>query len=416
MSPTGRDPLVFITAGQLRRFFPLNHVADPTLAEIRSSCVPCELAPGARLPGAGDWVYYLLQGSIELSGDGGPRQRIAAGTLPARQPLAPRTGETAIALDPVVYFRVPINSLATRTSDRPPARAPSHDPEDRDGGDRVDHQVLLDAHHAFLTNRLEPPIMPDVALRIRRAAEDSATGVGEIAGLIQEDASLAAYCVRCANNALYAGAFEVQGPREAIMRLGTTVTRDLVLSHTLRRMFRTNHPTLRQPMLAAWRHSCEIGALSYVLARTLPECDAEQALLAGLVHDIGEVTLLNHVRQTLGTRRDDATLAALRCELRGPAGAQMLRHWGFEQSLVSCAIEPESWSRDPGTTLDLCDLMVLAHLHAPPAPGLDSDQPALSTVPAYRKLADGRLTPGGRLQAIDDAREKIEEVLLMLRS
>lgn len=410
-APAGRDPLVYLTESQLRRFYPLNHVDAPTLAGIRGSSAPIDLAPGDLMFGEDsdrDAVCFLLHGSVEITQ--GLTRRVAAGTDAARQPWSPRFIDSVRAIDPSVYIRVPLATLLPNSETRTSARRPVIDPEARDGEDSVDHQALVAAHHAFLTEQLELPIMPDVALRIRRAAEDPNTGTGEIVRLLQEDASLASYCVRCANNALYAGAMEVAGPREAVMRLGLAVTRHLVLSYTLRRMFRTNHPALRQPLLAAWRHCCEVGAIAFALARVTAGFDPEQALLAGLVHDIGTVTLLQHTRLS---PLDASTTETLLRELRGPVGAMVLRRWGFGPEFMTCALEAEDWSRNPAPQPDLCDLILLAHCHATegqPRP------PEITTIPAYRKLPDRRLAPNGRLQAIEDSAAKIDEVMLLLRS
>jgi HD-like signal output (HDOD) protein len=410
-APIGRDPLVCLTENQLRRFCPLNHVDAPTLAGIRGSSAPIDLAPGElmfRDASDRDSVGFLLQGSVEIAQ--GLTRRVAAGTDAARQPLSPRLTDSVRALGPAVYLRVPLAALLPRTEGGSSTRRPVLDPDAGDAEDPIDHQALVAAHHALLTEQLELPIMPEVALRIRRAAEDPNTGTGDIVRLLQEDTSLATYCVRCANSALYAGAMEVSGPREAVMRLGLAVTRQLVLSYTLRRMFRTNHPALRQPLLVSWRHCCEVGAIAFALARVTAGFDPEQALLAGLVHDIGWVTLLQHTRPR---PLDAATAAVLLRELRGAVGAMVLRRWGFGPEFMVCALDGEDWQRDHGPVPDLCDLIAIAHLHA--ADG-DARQPAIATLPAVRILPDRRLAPNGRLQVIEDAAAKIDEVLQLLRS
>lgn len=407
-APAGRDPLLFLTESRLRLFFPLNHLDAPSLAGIRGSCAPLDLAPGDSMFHAGDCdsVCFLLQGTVDVTQ--GLTRRITAATEAARQPLSPRLCDAVIAVAPTVCLRVPLAALMPATA--PAARRHALDPQARNTEDPVDHRAVVAAHYAFLSEQLDLPVMPDVALRIRRAAEDPNTGIGDIVRLLQEDASLSAYCVHCANSALYAGAMEVSGPREAVMRLGLAVTRHLVLNFTLRRMFRTNHPALRQPLLAAWRHSCEVGAIAYALARVTAGFDAEQALLAGLVHDIGTVTLL----QNLSSQPHDAeTTTCLLRELAGVVGAMVLRRWGFGPEFMSCALESEDWQRDPGPALDLCDLIVLAHLHAPSGA---ASPPPITTTPTFRKLPDQRLSPLGRLQSIEDSAAKIDEVLQLLRS
>ena len=50
-------------------------------------------------------------------------------------------------------------------------------------------------------------------------------------------------------------------------------------------------------METLWQHSAYVAALSFVLGRETPGIDPEQALLAGLIHDIGSVAAIGGVNR-----------------------------------------------------------------------------------------------------------------------
>ena len=64
-------------------------------------------------------------------------------------------------------------------------------------------------------------------------------------------------------------------------------TQTLVITFALRELFRTKSKTLEKRMLTIWEHSRRIAAISYVLAGKVSGLNEHEALLAGLVHDIG---------------------------------------------------------------------------------------------------------------------------------
>ena len=55
---------------------------------------------------------------------------------------------------------------------------------------------------------------------------------------------------------------------------------------------------LRERSKDVWEHTLQISALSYILARKCTPLDAERALLAGLVHDVGVLPILAHAQET----------------------------------------------------------------------------------------------------------------------
>lgn len=127
-----------------------------------------------------------------------------------------------------------------------------------------------------------PGLSPAVQAMLPRLADDDFE-VAELCGLLAQDPLLAARVLRLANSSFYGLPRQVGSLQEAVMVLGTSNLRGLVLSTGLIAAFADAGATARSLATAA-----AAGALARALRR-----DAGLAFTAGLLHNLGEL-LLGH--------------------------------------------------------------------------------------------------------------------------
>ncbi|HKJ77417.1 MAG TPA: HDOD domain-containing protein, partial [Gammaproteobacteria bacterium] len=197
--------------------------------------------------------------------------------------------------------------------------------------------------------------------------------------------------------------------KAAVFFLGLETTRNLVLTYTLRELFKTDSALLRQRMTDLWQHSALVASVSYLLAGTTPSMERERGMLAGLLHDIGILPIIHYAGRYPELSGDPEHLERTIDGLRGQIGAMLLRHWRFGDEMVQVALECEQWQRDPDRTADLTDLVLVAQLIAGD-PDRD-DLPEPTAVPAARKLARGRLDPELCAELREEARREVAETL-----
>lgn len=139
-------------------------------------------------------------------------------------------------------------------------------------------------------------------------------------------------------------------------------------------------------------------------------------MLAGLVHDIGVVAILNYAQDLTGETLQPDTLDQAIANLRGQIGGMILQRWGFAPDFVICALEAEDWMRNKGTDPDYCDLVIIAQLHAHIGHNqqLAHRLPAINEVPAHARLELGELTPRMSLKILEQAKELIAHAQSML--
>ena len=259
---------------------------------------------------------------------------------------------------------------------------------------------------------LRLPSLPDLALKIRGAVNDPRRSVADIARLVQFDPALAARLIQIANSPLYRGTKKYDNCHSAITRMGLGAARDLVVAFTLRNLFQARTPLLRERLQRVWQHSCRVAAISSVLARLSPGLDPDRALLAGLVHDIGVLPLLQYI-EMLGIEVDAARLESLTDRLRAPLGTFVLKTWQFEADLADIPAQAEAWGRVSGVRIDYADIVQVAHVHSQFGQG-GYTGPALPELPAFRKFTISRLGPGCSLELLEQSRQEIQHVMGIL--
>ncbi len=283
-------------------------------------------------------------------------------------------------------------------------------------GESLESRLVEQFAKDFKADKIQLPILPDIAIRVKNALDKPNVSFTTIAKLIQSDAAIAARVLRVANSVAYKSKQPVDNLVDAISRIGYAGTSNVINSLTLVQLFQTRSSHLRKKMNELWAHSIKVAAISHVLASLTPSLDPNTALFAGLVHDIGVVPILTYAEKFPELTADTARLDALLAQFKGQAGAMLLDRWGFDPSLGTVAAEAEVWARDTAEKPDYCDLVILAQLHSFVGKPEFSRLPRIDTLPAFRKIAPGELGPKQSLQMLDDADADIREVISLLKS
>ncbi len=379
------------------------------------------LERGDRTPGS----FLLLSGEVELVAQDGVRKLIKAGSESARAPLAqllPRR-YTVTACCLIEFLRLDFQLLeclreSSELSRRDSSMVVEHDSDSlsaNSGFGQQEEGMLIDRLRTDLTtDRFILPSLPDIAMRIGRAINDDSSDAERITRIIQTDPAIAAKIMRAANSAMYTVQNPVNTCSAAVMRLGFNTTQKLVLTFALREIFQTRDPKLQKRVQALWSHSTHIAALSYVLARVIRQFNPEHAMLAGLLHDIGEMAILSYVDRLSTLNLDAKDVDAAVTRLRADAGGMILQRWEFPDDFVSTAQGAEDWHRNPHPKADYCDLVIVAQLHSYVGTDRMRDLPNMGQLPCFAKLGLDELTPKQSLKILNSAQRQIDEAQSLL--
>ena len=199
----------------------------------------------------------------------------------------------------------------------------------------IDENAFLNTlNQAIDSNRLTLPTLPEVAIQVRNAVEKENSTAKEVADIIVTDAALSARLLQVANSPLYRGRVQIDSVQMAVTRLGVRLVRSLVVSLIMQQIFQATHDLLDKKFRQVWEESVQIAALSRVLAQGLDHLDKEQAMLGGLIHNIGALPVLAMAENYDELLENAEELDRVILALSPTIGTRILKMWDFPASLV----------------------------------------------------------------------------------
>jgi HD-like signal output (HDOD) protein len=139
----------------------------------------------------------------------------------------------------------------------------------------------------FVAQAKELPVMPPVAAEVMKKAENPDTDLGSLSQLISRDASLAVRVLKIANSSFYSMPRKVETIQQAIVLLGYSTLRTMVVAASLKDVFARFG--LAERLL--WEHAVGAGVAATLVAREVGGISRDEAFLGGLVHDVGKLVM-----------------------------------------------------------------------------------------------------------------------------
>lgn len=252
-----------------------------------------------------------------------------------------------------------------------------------------------------------PPPFPAVAVQLIQQMQQPNVTATEVGRLIELDPSLTASLLRLVNSPFFGLRRQLASVPESVMVLGMGAVRRMVLSLAVvgpRKSMAVDPAYMREQ----WQHTVSCAALARRLIADDPAA-SDVAFTAGLLHDMGEVHLLQEHGADYAALCLDAGERDRRPEeaerfgrAHDELGAELLESWGLPQTIADAA---------------------RTH-HAPSAAGLSLVQQAVWMANRIAQLPEGpqRLalaSPAGLApasQAIEEARAEIETLASLLNA
>lgn len=180
------------------------------------------------------------------------------------------------------------------------------------------------------------PTVPGIVAKISRMVENPETSAAEVGKLITQDQVLSAKVLRMANSAFFGMSRKISSIAQALMILGFDVVKGLVLTSSVFDM-------IQKSMAGLWEHSIGCAAASGAVATALGRDDAEEILVAGLLHDLGKVVLALNMPQEMElikAKVEEKNILFYEAEgevmdfNHGEIGQWLAEHWNLPESLA----------------------------------------------------------------------------------
>lgn len=226
------------------------------------------------------------------------------------------------------------------------------------------------------------PALPQAVREVMQALERDDISVDRCVHLIEQDPALAARTLRVANSAFYGMPGRVARIGDAVTLLGLRAVSGVLLAVSLGHRLDTSR-CIGFSYRSAWRHGMATALAARLLAPRLA-LDADEAFVAGLLHDIGKLVLAAHFPQAgaqalaLARSADVSDLEAEQAALgldHARIGAELATHWRFPPAVSQAVLHHHAPADSADDTV--CRLAGLIQLADALAHALDlADDPA----------------------------------------
>ena len=269
---------------------------------------------------------------------------------------------------------------------------------------------------AFQQGRIPLPSLSDAALKIRQVINRPSIGTQEIIQIVQTDPGLSARLIKVANSALYGTWREINTVRDAVRRLGLENTRNLSFGLSVKQMFNASTMLIRQQVQRAYDESVGVSALAFVIAtHRADHLDPEQALLAGLVQNLGVIPILKYIDENPKLVSNLRVLEKSLINLRIPISSLLLKQWNFGADFMIVVDQADNWNRDTGLKADYADIVIAARIIYLHQTGQLDENLDFELLPLMKKLNLVEVDSRGRY-FFDKAQDEINAMQQILRS
>jgi len=246
------------------------------------------------------------------------------------------------------------------------------------------------------------PTSVNAVLRLQQALDDPECHVEEAIRLVLGEPQLAARTVALANSSAFnTGSRPITNVRAAVTRVGYRNLQMLVASLLVRQFGNCiQDPGLRAKAEQLWEHTIHVAALAQVFARRLTYIDADTAMFAGIVHEIGGFYLLSRADEFPGLLDDDPDKWGELCE--EVVTREVARRLALPEPVSAAIFDQRGrWLNMPPASL--LDTLLMANLYAPVPSPLCTTRP----LPAHSESVLDYLIDEPSLEAIIEEADEL---------
>ena len=248
------------------------------------------------------------------------------------------------------------------------------------------NDFLVHVQAELNSNRLILPSLPDIVFKVQAAVNKESSTTQDLADIISTDPALSARLIQVANSPIYRRQVAIKDVKLAISLLGNKTVSTLVSILLMRNMYTPSSPLLKEHFHKVWEDSVNISAISRALASFTPHLSPDEAMLAGLIHQIGKLPILMLVEQLPEFKDHPIRLAKLLEKAHTPIGKLIMNTWDFPESLKLPAYEYLNFNKVSDEPASYVDIVQVAYLQSISGSNNKACQLDWSKIQSFQKI------------------------------
>jgi len=156
--------------------------------------------------------------------------------------------------------------------------------------------------------------LPEVTLKIIKVVEDPNSTARDLHAIIKNDPALSAKILKVVNSAFYGLPGQISSVDRAIVLLGLRAVKNIAIAASVTRLFKSIPSIKGFNPRDLWKHSLAVAVAARLICRFRDKAHAEEAFLAGLIHDLGVIVALQAFSDRFNEVVQKAAAGKIWCE------------------------------------------------------------------------------------------------------
>lgn len=226
----------------------------------------------------------------------------------------------------------------------------------------VTFKILEDIASDLSGDKITFPTFLDITFQVRTALKDPNLNVDQLAKLVGAEPLMSTKIISMSNSvAMNPSGREIADIKSAIVRVGMEAVRTVSFAVAMEQLLKSKQMQVFEgTSKKLWEHTSHVAALCRVLARKVARINGDEAMFAGLVHDLGVFYLMSRAVNFPELVNDKAELHALLTGWHDNIGHALLSALGSPEPILQAVQEHET-DRPIAEVKTLSDVLYLAN-------------------------------------------------------
>lgn len=238
---------------------------------------------------------------------------------------------------------------------------------DKKGADLNEQRFrMLEDIARELSNDIMFPTSFESVMRIRKALQDTDISLHKLATVVATDPMVSSRVLALGNSVIYnRGGVPIRTLAGAIERVGLQNVRIAALAAATKGLLLARQVADFQSFGdRLWQHSLHTAAAAYVFAKRRTKVSPDEALLAGMIHDIGAFYMIYRAAQYDELVQRPESMKHLVVDWHESIGQSVAMALGLPDAMVECVRDHDQPRALPESPSTLADIVYVANLLA----------------------------------------------------
>jgi len=184
------------------------------------------------------------------------------------------------------------------------------------------------------------PTLPEIALKIRKSADDPEANLNQMSEVISQDPALSMGMLKVANSAMLGRSVKVETVSQAVTRIGLRQIKSIATAMALEQVFVSENKIVSLYLKKSWGKTVDVAAVAislmtfYLRKNKHAPLSLDTVTLAALIHSIGVLPILTEAEKYPDIFANPTFLQQAIIKLSSDIGGEVTKLGAFRKNLL----------------------------------------------------------------------------------